>query len=105
MSFEPFLPRERSLEGERELHWLTLTKSIQLSLCPDLLPRLFKPIPIDKLRVFCGNMYPYTVTDDRVGRNKKRKDNGKEFFRRDCMRKFSYHETLLCYLSSEEILE
>jgi hypothetical protein len=27
-----------------------------------------------------GNVYPYTVTDDRVGRNKKRKDNGKEFF-------------------------
>ncbi len=25
----------------------------------------------------------------------KRKDNGEEFFRRDCMRKFSYHETLL----------
>jgi hypothetical protein len=23
---------------------------------------------------------PYTVTDDRVGRHKKRKDNGKEFF-------------------------
>jgi hypothetical protein len=36
-------------------------------------------------------MYPYTVTDDRVGRSKKRKDDGKEFFRRDCMRKFSYH--------------
>jgi hypothetical protein len=28
----------------------------------------------------CGNVYPYTVTDDRVGRNKKRKDDGKEFF-------------------------
>jgi hypothetical protein len=28
----------------------------------------------------CGNLYPYTVTDDRVGRNKKRKDNVKEFF-------------------------
>jgi hypothetical protein len=26
-----------------------------------------------------GNVYPYTVTDDRVGRNKKRKDNSKEF--------------------------
>ncbi len=52
----------------------------------------------------CGNMHPYTVTDDWVGRNKKRKDNGKEFFRRDCMRKFSYHETLLCYLCSEEFL-
>jgi hypothetical protein len=53
----------------------------------------------------CGNMYPYTVTDDRVGRNKKRKDNGKDFFRRDCMRKFSYHETFLCHLCSEDILE
>ena len=53
----------------------------------------------------CGNMYPYTVTDDRVGRNKNRKDNGKEFFRRDCMRKFSYHETLLYHLYSEDILE
>ncbi len=39
----------------------------------------------------CGHVYPYTVKDDRVGRNKKRKDNGKEFFRRDCIRKFSYH--------------
>ncbi len=28
----------------------------------------------------CGNVYPYTVTYDRVGRNKERKDNGKEFF-------------------------
>ncbi len=28
----------------------------------------------------CGNVYPYTVTDDRVGGDKKRKDNGKEFF-------------------------
>ncbi len=27
----------------------------------------------------CGNVYPYSVTDDRVGRNKKRKDNGKNF--------------------------
>jgi hypothetical protein len=27
-----------------------------------------------------------------------RKDNGKELFRRDCIRKFSYHETLLCHL-------
>ncbi len=53
----------------------------------------------------CGNMYPCTVTDDRVGRSKKRKDNGKECFRRDCMRKFSYHETLLCHLWSEDILE
>jgi hypothetical protein len=53
----------------------------------------------------CGNMYPYTVTDDRVGRSKKRKDNGKEFFRRDCMRNFSYHETLLSHLCSENILE
>ena len=53
----------------------------------------------------CGNLYPYTVTDDRVGRNKKRKDNVKEFFRRDCTRNFSYHETLLCHLCSKEILE
>ena len=52
-----------------------------------------------------GNMYPYTVTDDRVGRNKKRKDNGKKNFRRDCMRKFSYHENFLCHLCSEDILE
>ncbi len=39
----------------------------------------------------CGNVYPYTVTDDRVGRDKNRKDNGKEFSRRDCscIRKFS----------------
>ena len=43
-------------------------------------------------------MYPYTVTDDRVGRNKKRKDNGKEFFLRDRMRKFSYHETLVLFM-------
>jgi hypothetical protein len=50
-------------------------------------------------------MYPYTVTDDRVGRNKNRKDNGKEFFRRDCMRKFSYHETLLCHFFSEDMFE
>jgi hypothetical protein len=57
------------------------------------------------LVVECGNMYPYTVTDDRVGRSKKRKDNGKEFFRRECMRNFSYHETLLCHLYSEDILE
>jgi hypothetical protein len=28
----------------------------------------------------CGNVYPYTVSDDRVGRDKKRKDNGKEFW-------------------------
>ncbi len=28
----------------------------------------------------CGNVYPYTVTDDRLGRNKKRKDNGKRIF-------------------------
>jgi hypothetical protein len=52
-----------------------------------------------------GNVYPLRGADDRVGRNKKRKDNGKLFFRRDCIRKFSYHETFLCYLSSEEILE
>jgi hypothetical protein len=25
-------------------------------------------------------VYPYLVTDDRVGRDKKRNDNGKEFF-------------------------
>jgi hypothetical protein len=50
-------------------------------------------------------MYPYTVTDDRVGRNEKRKDDSKESFRRGCMRKFSYHETLLCHLCSEDILE
>jgi hypothetical protein len=25
-------------------------------------------------------VYPYTVTDDRLGRNKKRKDNGKRIF-------------------------
>jgi hypothetical protein len=54
----------------------------------------------------CGNVYLYTVTDDRVGR-----DNGKEgitvknFPRRDCIRKFSYYETLLCHLCSEEIPE
>ncbi len=53
----------------------------------------------------CGNVYPYTVTDDWVGRDKKSKDNGKESFRRDCIRTFSYHETLLCYLCSEDILE
>ncbi len=40
----------------------------------------------------CGNVYPYTVTDDRVGRDKKRKDNGREFSPRNCIRKFSYHE-------------
>jgi hypothetical protein len=51
----------------------------------------------------CKNMYPYTVTDDRVGRNVKRKDNCKEFFRRDCVRKFSYYETVLCHLCSEDI--
>ncbi len=27
-----------------------------------------------------GNVYPYTVTDDRLGRNKKGKDNGKRIF-------------------------
>ena len=43
----------------------------------------------------CGHVYPYTVTNDQVGRNKKRKDNGKEFFRRDYIRRFSYHETLV----------
>jgi hypothetical protein len=43
-------------------------------------------------------VYPNTETDDRVGRDKKRKDNGKEF-------SFSYHETLLCHLCSEEIPE
>ena len=48
-------------------------------------------------------MYPYTVTDDRVERNKKRKDNGKEFFRRG-MRKFSYHETLLCHICSNVLM-
>jgi hypothetical protein len=32
----------------------------------------------------CGNVYPYTVTDDRSGRDKKRKDNGEEFSR-DCI--------------------
>jgi hypothetical protein len=40
-------------------------------------------------------VYPYTVTDDRVGRDKKRKDNGKEFSRRGCIRKFSYHQGVL----------
>jgi hypothetical protein len=40
------------------------------------------PKNIDEVdrREVCGNVYPYTVTDDRVGRNKKRKDNGKDFF-------------------------
>jgi hypothetical protein len=38
------------------------------------------------------------VTDDQIGRDKKRKDNGKDFSRRDCIRKFSYHETLCCDL-------
>jgi hypothetical protein len=48
--------------------------------------------------VCCGNVYPYTVTDDRV----KRKDNGEEFFPRDCIWKFSYHE-IFCSFMSEEI--
>jgi hypothetical protein len=50
-------------------------------------------------------VFSYTVADDRVGREKKRKDIGKEFYRRDSIRKYSYRETLLCHLSSEEILE
>jgi hypothetical protein len=29
----------------------------------------------------CGNMYPYTLPDDRVGRDKKRNDNGKHNLR------------------------
>jgi hypothetical protein len=29
---------------------------------------------------FCGNVYPYTVKDVRLGRNKKRKDSGKGSF-------------------------
>ncbi len=35
---------------------------------------------IVNLMVNCGNVYPYTVTDDRFGRNKKRKDNGNGSF-------------------------
>ncbi len=46
----------------------------------------------------CGKINPYSVTDDRVGRNKTRKDNGKESFRQECMGKFSYHETLLPFM-------
>ncbi len=34
----------------------------------------------DAQRLVCGNVYPYTVTDDRFGSNKKRKDNGKRIF-------------------------
>ena len=59
----------------------------------------FEPTRYADLRIgwnmnssYCGNVYPYTVTDDLVGRDKKRKDNGKEFSERDCIRKFSYHE-------------
>ncbi len=51
----------------------------------------------------CENVYPYTVTDDRVGRGKKRNDNGKKNF--PMRLKFSYHEALLCHLCSEEVLE
>ena len=52
----------------------------------------------------CGNVYPYTVTDDRLGRNMKRKDNGKGSFPRDCIRKFSYHE-IFVHLCSKEVSE
>ncbi len=47
-----------------------------------------------------GNVYPYTVADDRVERDKKRKDNGKEFFRRDCIRKFSFMR-LFCVIYAQ----
>jgi hypothetical protein len=56
---------------------------------------LFVHFYLCKLLGGCRNVYPYTVTDDRVGRNKNRKDNGTEFSRRYCIRKFSYHETLI----------
>jgi hypothetical protein len=50
-------------------------------------------------------VYPYTVTDDRVGGIRKESITVKNFYRRDCIRKFSYHETLLCHSCSEEIPE
>ncbi len=51
-------------------------------------------------------MYPYTVTDDRVGRKGIRKERitVKNFSRRDCIRKFSYHE-IFVHLCSEEVPE
>jgi hypothetical protein len=46
------------------------------------------------------------VTDDRVGRDKKRKDNGKEFFPDEIVSgNIVYHAILLCHLCSEEIPE
>ncbi len=45
----------------------------------------------------------YTVTDDRVGRDKKRKDNGKEFF--EIVLGNLVITRLLCHLCSEEIPE
>ena len=49
----------------------------------------------------------YTVTDDRVGRDKKRKDNGKEFFPRlyEIVLGNLVITRLLCHLCSEEIPE
>jgi hypothetical protein len=40
----------------------------------------------------CGNVYPDTVTDDRLEGIRKEKITAKDFSRRDCIRKFSYHE-------------
>ncbi len=49
--------------------------------------RRFSLFPFHSLYIFylctrvrdCGNVYPYTVTEDRVGRDKKRKITVKKF--------------------------
>ena len=56
--------------------------------------------------MFCRIVY--VIDTFKVGRNKKRKDNGENFGRRDCIRKFSYHRKLsyheiFCSFMSEEI--
>jgi chromosome segregation ATPase len=50
----------------------------------------------------------YVIHTFQLGRNKKRQDNGKNFCRRDCIRKFSYHrkfsyQEIFCSFMSEEI--
>jgi hypothetical protein len=53
----------------------------------------------------CGNVYPYTVSDDRLGRNKKRKDNGKRIFPDEIVLGNLVIMRFFVHLCSEEISE
>ncbi len=62
--------------------------------------------PTDRDEVNCRIVY--VIDTFYLGRIKQRKDNGKNFSRRDCIRKLSYHgkfsyHEILCSFMSEEI--